>query len=280
MKTLINYKVYKNGEEFLKDNKKILHKDITTKMQTAFFDLNASKFQSFDVEHYGFSVSLKEKKLLLLKCAPYNALIYGDRELSAEVAKLVIEYGVTVGNILGEKETVVAFLKEYQKLKPGTIENIHSMSIMALQKLSFSDENHSVFQCTSNDLEGLAVYYRAFYMELFNSDRSLDEIKEMIKGSEQSFYAYKINNTIVSIAAKTRESKDICCISHVYTTPEHRGKGYSARVVSKVCEELLNVKKIPYLYVDNNNPISNHLYLKLGFSYIVDQEQYNFKVIE
>ncbi|MDE5715904.1 MAG: GNAT family N-acetyltransferase [Anaeroplasmataceae bacterium] len=279
MKKSRNYKIYNNGEDFLLDNEKLIHQNKMTKIETAFFDLNAKRFFSFDKENYAFSFTSQDKKLLILKCAPYNALIYGDIDLAAEAARILAEQNVEVDNILGKNKLVESFLKSYQKIKSGTIKLIHSMSIMVLDVYKSSDTS-DVFVCSSDDLEDLAECYKAFEMECFQKEKSLEEMKEMLRGREQNFYAYKIDGKIVSMASKNREVEDICAISHVYTTPCHRGNGYSKKVVSKVVEDLIENNKTPYLYVDNENPISNHLYLKIGFQYFINQSQYQFKMKE
>lgn len=276
MKTSINFKLYKNGTEFLADNCEVLHQNIYIKMQTAFFEGNAKLYHSFDKDNYAFSFSENTKKLLFLRCSPFNALLYGDIELALDAAEIIADYGVNVEHILGEQKLVECFLKFYQQRIEGTIELEHSMSIMVLEKLNGFDSTE-VTQCSSNDLENLAAYYRAFHSEIFHQDSNLAQVKEVLRGKEQNFYAYKVGEKIVSIACKTREAQDICAISHVYTAKEHRGKGYSKRVVSKICQELLKENKIPYLFVDNQNPISNHLYLNLGFQYLINQSQYYFK---
>lgn len=275
MRELKNYKIYSNGEEFLLENVSLFHQNSSTKIETAFFELNAKQFHFLDHTHYAIKVFQGKQNLVLLSCAPYNALLFGDKSLVGVMAELVKEQNFQIDNILGENELVLAFLKAYQTLISGTIEIVHSMSIMVLKKYQPTNIEN-VNQCSSQDIEDLAFFYQSFENEIFKQSKDIEEIKGLLQGRATNFYAYKENGKITSIAAKTRETEEICAISHVYTNPEYRGKGYARKVVSKLVEDILSLNKIPYLYVDNHNPISNHIYKEIGFDYLICQSQYRF----
>ncbi len=55
-------------------------------------------------------------------------------------------------------------------------------------------------------------------------------------------------------------------INTVFTSPERRGQGYAGALVSAIAEKLLSDGLIPTVLADEENPISNKMYLSLGFT--------------
>lgn len=270
-----SYKLYTNGKEFLSENEEFLNQNIDTKIITAFFLVNAPLYQALDQMNYAFQFSYGEEKLLLLKCSPYNALIWGSKSLASYAASVVAEHNLEVSHLLGETEIVDFFLDSYMQKMGGQKILEHSMQIMVLSNLKNTDTNE-VSVCGPENINALAMFQQNFEKEIFQKAKDISEIKENLKGQEKFFFAYAVDGEIVSIAKKTRDDEQICAISQVYTLPSYRGKGYARKVVAAVCKSIMKEGKLPYLYVDNKNPISNHLYLDLGFQYLIHQAQYQY----
>ncbi len=55
-------------------------------------------------------------------------------------------------------------------------------------------------------------------------------------------------------------------INTVMTAPDKRGKGYAGALVSALSSEILKDGLVPTVLADKDNPISNAMYLSLGFS--------------
>lgn len=274
-KSNITFKIYSNGKEFILENEKYLRKDAASTIETAFFFLNAQGYTHLDRNNYALSFHKEDQFLVLLKLAPFNALIYGSVDLCSYAVNMVADMNLVVDNILGEQDLTTHFLKAYQERRAGQMELVHAMQIMAMKQLKPVDIT-GVFQCEPKHLLELAQCRLEFKQAALNEATTLEEEANAIQGNERSYYAYSVDGRIVSIASKTRNFENICAISCVYTVPEYRGKGYSAKVVTKICQEILLENKTPYLFVDSANPISNHLYLKLGFTYLDYQAQYHY----
>ena len=70
----------------------------------------------------------------------------------------------------------------------------------------------------------------------------------------------------VSIAAQVRSSWNTASISRVYTPPKHRGKGYASCTTAMLSQKIIDEQnKTCNLFADVSNPISNHVYKKLGY---------------
>ena len=67
-------------------------------------------------------------------------------------------------------------------------------------------------------------------------------------------------------------------IGLVYTPPELRGRGYATACVAHLSQRLLNSgREFCALSTDLANPVSNHIYQKIGYRPVVDFDQYEFK---
>jgi predicted GNAT family acetyltransferase len=66
-------------------------------------------------------------------------------------------------------------------------------------------------------------------------------------------------------------------VAWVYTPPENRGKGFAGACVAALSQKLLDEgRKFCFLYTDLANPISNHVYQKIGYEPVVDSTAYAF----
>lgn len=266
------YKIYLNGQAFLLENAGYLKATINTEIETAFFENNANLYTTLNRKNYAFLFKEDNDILLLLKCEPYNALIFGSSKLCSYAANIIADYNLEVKRLLGENEVVQEFFKAYQDRLRGSIEVEHSMQIMVLHQLK-SISTEEVFLCSSLDLNRLAECYISFYKEALATEIDFKTVKKQLQGNEHNVYALAVDDKIVCIASKTRDDDTICAISHVFTIPQYRGLGYARKVVTKISQDILDEGKIPYLFVDTENPISNHLYLSMGFQYLLHQSQ-------
>ena len=81
----------------------------------------------------------------------------------------------------------------------------------------------------------------------------------------------------VALAALARPTRRGICINAVYTPPEQRGHGYASGLVAALSAEGLNRgKSFCMLYADQNNPISNRIYRRLGYRAVCDACTYRF----
>ncbi len=79
------------------------------------------------------------------------------------------------------------------------------------------------------------------------------------------------NGRPVSAAARVRPSPRGEAVGMVYTPPECRGRGYATSCVAELCRLVLaDSKEFVMLFTDLDNPVSNHVYRKVGFEPVED----------
>ena len=103
----------------------------------------------------------------------------------------------------------------------------------------------------------------------------MDDNFELIE--EKGYYVLENKGKIVSQAALLRGLKKGKSISAVYTPKEERNNGYAYDLVYRISENTFdNGAEYCVLYTDDTNPISNHVYEKVGYKRKVDCEDLKF----
>ncbi len=83
--------------------------------------------------------------------------------------------------------------------------------------------------------------------------------------SENGLYLWD-DNGVCAIARIAFINGKHARINTVFTSPEKRGHGYAGALVSALCEEIMSKGLIPTVLADEINPVSNKMYLSLGFT--------------
>ena len=257
-------KFYENGKAFLDDNLEILNK---YPLDTSFFLVNSKSIHTFNRRNYCFKVINNSSYLLVMRLDDYNLILFGDKNLVKEAVNTILDYHLYFYGVLASVELVNEFFKHMIDRRGGEKVIRYNMDMMYLDKLLFNP-TMTVNRAKEEDYTILVDFMTKFYKEALHKENpDVNSIRLDLKNNLISYYLLKINNKIVSMARISRMEDHIAAISAVYTPKEFRNNGYSAQVVSTICKDLLQLNKVPYLYVDKQNPISNHLYSKLGFKY-------------
>lgn len=257
-------KFYNNGNDFYKDNLQILDK---YPLDTSFFKVNSSVINTFNRRNYCFKVIGNDSYLLVMRLDDFNMLLFGDVDLVKEAVDVVCDYHLYFYGILASKKLIDEFYLHYINRRGGECFIRHKMDMMYLETLK-EHPSYDVVKANEEDLDTIVEYNINFQKEAMNVDECYKQyVINQVRNELNSYYLLKIDNEVVSMAKITRETDDLCAISAVYTPSIYRNKGYSRQVVSYLCQLILEKGKTPYLYVDKENPISNHLYTKIGFKY-------------
>lgn len=84
-------------------------------------------------------------------------------------------------------------------------------------------------------------------------------------------FGLEIDGKLVSVAAKTRPTKNNITVNFVYTPKEERKKGYASNCVAALSQRMLDeAYKTTTLYTDLANPTSNKIYQEIGYEQIAE----------
>lgn len=81
---------------------------------------------------------------------------------------------------------------------------------------------------------------------------------------------------IVAMAMIAHETDKYARINTVVTDREYRGRGYAKMLICALTTQLLEKNVLPMLYADANNPSSNAVYQKAGYTYQGEITEFKF----
>ena len=258
---------YSNGDIFLKENSSFLDEN---KYLSAFFYFDAPLLKEVNKNNYVLKVFSNNKKLLALKLEPFNLLIYGDKDCLKELLIYIKENDYEIKGIFTSEDLGNHFLtlskdilkKEYKKSIGMDFMEAHEISEESSKEVEFANEKDvsELYECLIN-----------FFIDCELPDRP---DKEKILSNISTYRIIRKDNKIVSFARKSPETENSYRISAVYTRPEYRNQKLARKVVNYLKNEVIKEGKIVTLNVDQNNPISYHLYTSLGFKKVFAQAIY------
>ena len=257
-------KVYENGNEFKLENKEFL--DLNKYMSSLFY-VNANTLTKTDTINYAIKAEDGNKKTLAIRVEPYNLLLYGDIECLGELLGYLYNNKYVFSGIMCNTTIGDELVKSHDYIQK------FGMDFMEAKEYSL-ESSKEVLKATLDDLDQVYECVNKFFKDCGLPD-TMD--KDRLATKLDNFRLIKENERIVSLATYMYDTENSFRVSHVYTRPECRGKGNARKVVNYIKNEILEMGKVATLNVDQKNPISNHLYLSLGFKKIYSQGIYSLK---
>ena len=123
-----------------------------------------------------------------------------------------------------------------------------------------------VKRASLEDCEELSVliYSIPEFARFYHSPLEIERgIRRRIEMGICRYFLIKQDNIIVSQAYTTIEASKYATIGGVVTRPEYRKQGFASRVVSGICQDIINDNKIPNLFYTNKE--AGRVYEQLGF---------------
>jgi predicted GNAT family acetyltransferase len=119
---------------------------------------------------------------------------------------------------------------------------------------------------------GLAADWLTAFLREALPDEPVPPRPELEKGvGNGRSYLWTVAGRPVSMAAISRRTPHAAAISHVYTPPAERGRGYAGSVTAAVVDVIrAEGRTTACLYTDLRNPASNRCYARIGFRPVCD----------
>ena len=185
-------------------------------------------------------------------------------------------------------------IKDWEYTRLGASKRVAEVFLSQQQGVTL-DMNQFVFSCSQVQLPpsqgGVLVQaeldnfdtayqmFEGFFVECWPDSPIPEHLRVMLKKEIEKNNVFLWKNSdgeFVSMAAKVRTTTNTASISWVYTFRKSRGYGYGAKATAYLTERLL---KQGYqecnLFTDASNPISNHIYTKIGYVQIGEQSVYS-----
>jgi uncharacterized protein len=219
-------------------------------------------------------------KMAFLHLPPYNLLTstFGQIEPAEviEFAKEIAQKFPNIRGINGIQPVTDLFCTAFSEVTGNSFYTHFALSVMKLTQVKECLLPAGYFRVANeSDLPTIIQWNKEFFEEIGESVEILDEyIKKLTtRINEGKYCLYEDeNHQVVSMAASSRYLTYGVAIGPVYTSKHARNKGYGMAVVYHLSKKLLGEGyRYVTLYVDQMNPISNRVYLKIGFEIVEDQ---------
>lgn len=281
----MEFKKYENPKEFVEENEKlILEKEWLNNLMIG--NLSDAVNNGIDENWLLARVTDNGKtELIMLLRRPWKLLLYSPTENKTEelykfAAKEAYKVDKNIPGVNTEKQIGKIFGEEYCKIANKECKLHLNMRILVLENLAEPNlrDDVSYRKAELKDKEILKSFSKEFHKEALNEDIS-DEILEekFFENLEKDYYVLEKDCKIVSQTVSTRKLSKGKSVSGVFTPKEERGKGYAYNLIYRVSKEFLdNGAEYCVLYTDDTNPISNHVYEKIGYERKVDTADLDF----
>lgn len=184
-------------------------------------------------------------------------------------AEFVQEERIKIPGVIGPKEQVQSFTEIWKDYFSVDWEEIMEQRIFRLDQLRVEPSSPgSLRPALEKDIDQVSEWVEMFSREADPGGEIPPALaREKAEGGikEKEFFLWE-DKRPVSMAKKTRPTRNGIAISMVYTPPEFRNRGYATSCVSALSKNLLEDGfKFCTLFTDANNPTSNKIYEEIGF---------------
>lgn len=223
-------------------------------------------------------------RLVAIMTPPFNLVIYEVNNIANDDAielfiKELAKLQTQIPGVLAEKSLAERFAIKYSSLAMKSLQDGMKMRIYRLDEV----------QKVGNSLGKLRLaveqdlYYLPYWHMAFSSDcgLGLPDIPSMLEKVRNSLNEKKLfiweDSIPVSQAAMGRKTLNAAIVNAVYTPPHYRGNGYATSCVANLSRHLLDSGfKFCSLFTNLANPVSNSVYMKIGYKPVCDYDEYKF----
>ncbi len=230
----------------------------------------------------GLVTANSDVKLVAIMTPPHNLVIAGKEDYG--VISKAVEYmrlnKILIPGVTGEKEIADRFAQlwgEHSECK---------IKVKMKQKIYKIDQVNNLVKSPGRlrkayekDIDLLQDWIVNSARDMFNEDISKEEAYKSAESAikKANIYIWE-DQKPVSMAVRTRPTKNAIVINGVYTPEKYRNKGYATSCVSALSQLLLQEGyKYCSLYTDLSNPTSNSIYVKIGYKPVSDSVMYSFE---
>jgi uncharacterized protein len=221
-----------------------------------------------------------EVEFVMVQTPPHNLVICGNETAVDSMVKWLKENNVTIPGVVGCRPLVEKFAEAWKQETNSQAQIFMNQRIYKLETLKeFPRRKGRLCYATEDDIALAAYWTECFHneaLEPIEKEQAEEFTKNEIK-SNRIFFWRDENGVPVSMAKRARESENGVVVSLVYTPDEYKKQGYATTCVGALSEWLLKEGfKFCSLYTDLDNPVSNSIYMKVGYEPVADSVEYRF----
>ncbi|MCZ0070726.1 GNAT family N-acetyltransferase [Bacillus sonorensis] len=216
---------------------------------------------------------------LMAVMASGELILAGDErrvEAAGELAAYIKKAGIRPPGVIGQPAIAKAFADAWKrKTRVKMKQTIYQLDNVNDVSLS----SGSLRKADQRDLELITDWIHSFSEEAFHDGLGHEKAKKMAaRGIDKaSIYVWEDCGEAVSMAQKSRPTKNGITVNLVFTPKNRRNKGYATSCVAALSRTLLD-EGVSFcsLYTDQANPTSNKIYAEIGYRPVADSIVYAF----
>ncbi|WP_144503756.1 GNAT family N-acetyltransferase [Bacillus mycoides] len=196
-----------------------------------------------------------------------------SEEAIVELAKQLTNVYPDIPGLIGNKKIVQKLAEEIAILEQKKTTLGMEQGVYELKQVKKKWSGDGIFRAVNSD--ELPLIEQWIYQ--FCEDVRLPTTKEEAKQTAHTLitnsrlFGLEVDGRLVSVAAKTRPTKNNITVNFVYTPKEARKKGYASKCVAALSQRMLDEGyETTTLYTDLANPTSNKIYQEVGYEKIMD----------
>ncbi|QDQ06994.1 GNAT family N-acetyltransferase [Bacillus sp. BD59S] len=209
----------------------------------------------------------EEKKQIIVATSEISGVAI--KELATELTKIYPD----IPGLIGNKKVVQKLAEEIAVLENKKANVVMEQGIYELKQVKKKWNGDGAFREINSD--EIPLIEKWIYQ--FCKDVNLPTTKEEAKQTAQTLiinhrlFGLEVDGKLVSVAAKTRPTKNNITVNFVYTHKEGRKKGYASNCVAALSQRMLDEGyNTTTLYTDLANPTSNKIYQEIGYEQIAE----------
>jgi predicted GNAT family acetyltransferase len=221
--------------------------------------------------------------LAALMTPPHNLLVYGHRGDLSQAARALVRSlrrgDWKVPGVFGPSAAAAAVAEAWAQEVGRRYSLASRQRVYELREVLVPAPHRGRLRsATEGDLELVTAWHYGFHHEIFGrTDREQARQAAEARVRAGDIFLWE-DEQPVSVAMKTRPTRHGISVSLVYTPPELRGRGYATACVGELSRKLLGAGwQFCALFADLANPISNHIYERIGYRPVCDYEEYRFE---
>ncbi|MFI5624308.1 GNAT family N-acetyltransferase [Nocardioides sp. NPDC051685] len=212
---------------------------------------------------------------------PYPLYVSPLPEAAAvELARALYERGEHPGGVNGSLPAARLVAEESARLWGGTVETAMATRLWELGDLVVPAAVPGKARlATYADVAICRAWFRDFgraareqsgNADSAHGEEHHDEADMRERIDEGRILLWEDAGEVVHLTAFSAPAFGVARIGPVYTPKARWGRGYASAAVAEVARRLLEAGVRVCLFTDQDNPVSNHVYAKLGFRPVVD----------
>ena len=205
----------------------------------------------------------------------------GHAGLEKSIAEKLMDSGIWVDSIIGDRQTADAFARAWSAKKGTVPKEVMNQGLYRAdsvnRKLVKSPGTWRVASGKDAQLleEWMLLFERDTGIAASTPAEAARKIDDFLERKE--VFVWEDRGEVVSCMKKARPSKHGITVSFVFTPAKYRRRGYARTLVAEVTEELLEEYDFVMLYTDLANPTSNKIYREIGYEQIANPVHLKFE---